>query len=100
MIVVRDIFHLQFGKARDAIALWKENAELSRKAGTPFGRVLTDRVGRYYTMVLETEYESLAAYEATEKRVLALPEFRKWYAKFVPLVESGEREVLNVVDLG
>ena len=35
MIIVRDIFQLQFGKARDVIELIKEGRELFKAAGYP-----------------------------------------------------------------
>lgn len=33
MILVRDVFRLKFGKARDALAVWKEMAAQAKKAG-------------------------------------------------------------------
>ena len=33
MILVRDIFQLKFGKAKEAIALWQEGKEIAREVG-------------------------------------------------------------------
>ena len=33
MILVRDVFRLKFGKARDALAVWKEMAEQVVRSG-------------------------------------------------------------------
>jgi hypothetical protein len=56
MIVIRNVFQLKFGKAREAVALMKELAIQKRAlAGTDFPRVLTDVTGPFYTLVLEPQ---------------------------------------------
>lgn len=100
MIVVRDIFRLKFGQSRDAIAHWKEAAKTIRESG--YGgvamRMLTDLVGApYYTLIFETNYNSLADFE---KALVAARDNAAWktiYAKIVPLTESGHREILSVI---
>ena len=42
MILVRDIFNLYFGKARDAQAALKEGLPIMKKGGYTPERVLTD----------------------------------------------------------
>ena len=98
MIVVRNIFQLKFGKAKDAKALIKENQELMKKYGHTTSRFLTDLTGNFYTLEMETSYENLAAFEKSSKETMAVQEFGQWYGKFVPLVESGRREIFNLVD--
>ena len=99
MILVRDVFRLKFGKARDALAAFKDVGEAATRAG--FGgdsfRVLTDLVGSYYTLVLETTYPSLAEYEKTSTGGMADQAWRSAYQKFTPHVESGYREVFTIV---
>ena len=101
MIVVRDIFQVKFGKARDAISSWKEGHELIKKVngnGTKY-RLLTDFAGgQYYTLVMESEYKSLAEFEGTLSKIMGDKDWGNWYQKFVPLADSGRREILNVVD--
>ncbi len=70
MIVVRDIFQLKYGKARDAKQLLKEGLPIIRKHNPQPVRVLTDLVGPAYTLVLEAEHENLAAYENSLKNEL------------------------------
>jgi hypothetical protein len=99
MIVVRDIFQLKFGMAGQAIELWKQAMEINRRLG--YGgsaRMLTDLVGSpYYTVVLETTYESMWEFEEAIKKVLKNQDWRGIYSKIVPLTEKGRREILNVV---
>ena len=53
MIVVRNVFRVQFGKSKDAVALWKEGLSLAKRLGfqAKSSRVLTDLVGQFYTEV-------------------------------------------------
>ena len=63
MIQVREVFQLQFGRAREAIALAREGAAIEARHGGVQARILTDLTGDYYTLVLESDHESLAAFE-------------------------------------
>ena len=98
MIMLRDVFQLKFGKAKDAKALWKEGKVIREKYGQQSLRALVDLTGPYYTFVMESMYESLSAFEKSLKETMNMPEFGQWYQKFVPLVESGHREIYSIVD--
>ena len=98
MIMVRDVFQLKFGKAKDAKALWKEGKVLREKYGQQSLRALVDLTGSYYTFVMESMYENLSAFEKSLRETMSMPEFGQWYQKFVPLVESGHREIYTIVD--
>ncbi len=99
MILVRDVFRLKYGQARPAVALFQEGLGIGKKSGEMGSyRLLTDLVGPAYTIVLEGTYESLTAFEKSAKSMSASEEWKKWYQKFTPLVESGYREIFNVVE--
>jgi hypothetical protein len=100
MILVRDVFRLKFGKARDALTVWKEMAEQGKRNGMMSAppRILTDLVGPYYTLVMETTAESLEAWEAAMHKGLGDPAFHALYQKFTPLVDSGYREIFTIHD--
>lgn len=99
MIVVRNVFRLKFGQARPAIALWKEGRVIMKRINPNAApRLLTDVVGPSYTLVFEDIYENLAAFEQASRLVMGNDEWRAWYQKFLPLVDSGSREIFNVVD--
>src|SRR5262249_1654240 len=101
MILVRDVFRLKFGKAREGLAVWREMSEQGRRSGampTP-PRILTDLVGPYYTLVMETTAKDLSAWEADMKKVMADPNFHTLYQKFSPLVESGHREIFTIQEI-
>jgi hypothetical protein len=96
MILVRDIFQLKFGKAREAMDLMKQGIAMMKESGFTPDRVLTDLSGTFYTLVLESTYDNLTQYENTFKSATN-DEWRKWYLKFTELVQSGSREIFNIV---
>ena len=98
MILVRDVFRLRFGKAKEAKAIWKEGAEIESKLGYGPSRGMVDLTGQYYTFVMESTYENLASFEQAMQEVMSSPEFSAWYQRFVPLVESGHREIFTLLD--
>lgn len=92
MILVRDVFQAKYGKGGELVALFKE---LSQQAQV-VDRILTDASGPFYTVVTETTLESLAAWEQRMAEIFSKPEFGAWFARMVPLVESGRREFYNI----
>ena len=99
MIVVRNVFRLKFGATREARELWREGAGFLTRAGMREVRILTDLVGPFYTFVVESSHDSLAEWESSAEREMGSAEWRAWYQRFTPLVESGYREVLTVADV-
>jgi len=100
MIIVRNVFQLKFGKAKEAVALWREGIETARRKDQVSGaaRLLTDLVGPSYTLVVEFPAESLAEYEKSSQLVMSDPDWQAWYPKFVPLAESAYREIYRVAE--
>ena len=73
MIVIRNVFRLKFGKAREAVALFKEGIAIQKRvgAGSDFStRLLTDVTGPFYTVVLEITVPNLAAFEGDAPRLM------------------------------
>ena len=99
MIVIRNVFRLKFGQSKPAVAAFKEGRAMMKKMGMiAESRLLTDLVGKSYTLVHELQVENLSAFEQEMRKVTGSPEWRSWYDTFVPYVESGSREIFNVVD--
>lgn len=98
MIVIRDIFQLHFGKAKEATALLKEGQRILASDGYSTGHLLVDVTGEFYTLVMESTFESLAAYESGLGSAVANEEWQSVYKRFVPLVRSGRREVYRIVE--
>ena len=101
MIVIRNVFQLKFGKAREAIALMKEGGAIEKRvmSGLDYSsRVLTDVTGPFYTLVLEITVPDLATFEKNSPRLFGDKEWQAHYQKVAPLVESGHREIFTIVD--
>jgi hypothetical protein len=100
MIVVRNVFQLKYGKAREAIALMKEGLEIQKRAlaGVDFStRVLTDVTGPFYTLVLELTIANLVTFETNAPRLFADKDMQANMQKMGALVDSGSREVFTIV---
>ena len=101
MIVIRNVFRLKYGKAREAVPLVKEALAIQKRAltGVEFStRVLTDVTGPFYTLVLELTVPNLASFESYAPRLFADKDWQANYQKMTPLVESGYREVFSIVE--
>jgi hypothetical protein len=101
MIVIRNVFQLKFGKARDAVALMKDGMAIQKRvmSGVDFStRVLTDVTGPFYTLVLEITVPSLSTFESNTPRLFGDKEWQAHYQKLGALVESGYREVFSIVE--
>ncbi len=92
MIVARRVFQAKYGRADDLVAVIKKGQDLMKNNGFPEGRILTDLSGRMFTIVWESEYTSLAAFEEMRNKAFAVPEFGPWFQEMQPLVESGSTE--------
>jgi hypothetical protein len=95
MILVRNVFQLKFGKAKEAVPIWKEMVELMRNAGIGSDhRLLTDLAGApYYTLIFEVAFPSLPEWRGA----LDSEEQRRLYERLIPLVEGGHREIFTIV---
>ena len=100
MIVVRDIFTLKFGKSKEATALLKEGIGIIKSTGYGPGgiRILTDLAGpAFYTLIMESTFDSMSQWEQSLMAGRSKPEWRGWYEKVIPFMESGRREILSVI---
>jgi len=94
MIIVRDVFQAKYGQGGDLVALFKEAQE---EWPTQYAdRILTDASGSFFTVVTETEFENLAAWEQASSETYSLPGFGNWFERMTPLVDSGRREFYNI----
>lgn len=98
MIVVRNTFLVQPTRMKEAVALAKEGRTLVQRLGFPVPRVYVDVAAEFYTLVVETEFASLADFENRLPQNFASSEWQDWYARFTPLVRAGRREVFRVVE--
>ena len=98
MILVRNTFQLHFGKAKDAKAVIKGGMKSLTAPGLIEHRAYIDLTGPFYTLVLENTWESMGAFEKALADLGNKKEWQEWYAKLLPLVQSGPREIYSVID--
>ena len=101
MVVIRNVFRLKFGKAKEAVALFKEGLVIQKRVGANLNfstRLLTDLTGPFYTVVLELSVPNLATFEAEGPRMMGDKDFQANYQKVAALVDSGYREIFTVIE--
>lgn len=98
MFIFREIFHLQFGRYKEAKALLDEGIQKHLMLQPAGSRILTDFTGEGYRLIIELPYATLADYEADLKKELSGSNWQDWYEKFKPLVRYSEREVLRQIN--
>ena len=86
MLVDRRTFYIQAGHIEETVQLLL--AEIKR-VGHPTVRCYLSRTGRFNTLAVEHEFESLAAYENFWEAWSASPEGQAVLAKWEPLNEPG-----------
>ena len=101
MIVIRNVFQLKFGKAREAVAVLKEGRAIEKRvmSGLEYSsRVLTDVTGPFYTLVLELTVSNLSTFESYAPKLFGDKDWQAYYLKLAPLVESGHREIFTIIE--
>lgn len=97
MYIVREIFHLQFGRYREAKTLIDEGMQKHLLLQPSGSRILTDFTGEGYRLIIELPYATLADYETELKKELGGTGWKDWYEKFKALIRYSEREILKQV---
>ena len=72
-------------------------AAMQKMKGFKSGRVLLDYVGSYWTVVLETEVDTLGNFEALMNEYATNKEMRDTVKGYMDEVEGGHREVFKIV---
>ena len=65
MIIERNVFQAKYGRGDELVQLLEEGRPTLAKYGMGSYRILTDLSGPFFTVEMETELESLAAFEST-----------------------------------
>lgn len=100
MILVRTIFQAKFGQGGELarqMAAGMEQPAMQPPAGSGRWRILTDLTsGPFDTVVLEGEWESLAAWEQARRQMFADPAFQESMAGTAELIASGRAELYTI----
>ena len=97
MFMVREVLHCRPGPVGSLVEKFKELGEVMAEMGLDPYRVYTDVAGeRFWTLVLERDYESLDEVREIESRVMSDERARSVMAGYHDLVEQGRREIYKV----
>ena len=92
----RNAFRLQYGKAKESIALWKEMMDEAALIGGPHLRLMTDVVGPSYSLEVEAFYPDAAEVKTGKNFWDANDKLKALHQKFIPLCVHGERNYFQV----
>jgi len=93
MYLVREVFQTKPGKAKDLVKIFKEAGKIIEGMGKT--RIMTDAVSNYWTVILEMEVESLAAWEKMAGTIQK-PEVKEIMKDYMTLLEGGHREIFKI----
>ena len=97
MLVIREVMHCRPGKVRQLVEIFLAMGKFGERKGWGKMRVMTDvSAERYWTLVAETEVESMDAFMAVMKDPEAAKEAEAIMHGYHDLVESGRREIYNL----
>ena len=98
-ILERQISQLRPGKAKEVIEISKRFDLIEKRMGFPLKRFYSSLAGEpVNTMVMEREWESLAAYENAWAQALSDPDWKALGAQRTDLSISHRTEFYKVVD--
>jgi hypothetical protein len=97
MLVIREVMQCKPGKVRELVKKCNALGEAMKRLGYKPFRVLTDVAGEpFWTMVLESEVESLNHFLEMEEKVMTDAEARQSMSGYHDLVVAGRREIYRL----
>ena len=97
MYLIREVMHCKPGKVRELVDKFKALSEVAERMGYPGFRLYTDVSGEpFWTLVAESESETLDAFHEAEEAIMANEDARSAMAGYHELVRDGHREIYRV----
>ena len=100
MIIVREVVTTKPGQASKLAKLFKKAFGSDKNI-----RILTDLVGKYNTVVMETQMKSLADFEKEMEEYRSgkpdpriTPELAEELSKYTEMYQTGRREIYQLVE--
>ncbi len=95
MLLIRDVFRTKPGKAKELVKKFKQVMPLM-ETKLKNTRIMTDIVSTYWTVVVESEVESLADFEKEARTTTAPDEVKEIMKDYMTLVDGGHREIYMI----
>lgn len=98
MILIRDILHCKPGKTQAVIEKFKAALPIiEREQKIKNARILVDYISTYWTVVLESEADSLETFEQQMVQYGQSPDFQNAVKGYMDFLEGGHREIFRIV---
>lgn len=97
MYLIRDIMHCKPGQVRPMVDKFKAMNKTIKKMGFRPARILTDvSAERYWTVVSETEVDSLEKYTKMSRETMKDKTLQKIMKGYHNLINQGRREIYMI----
>ena len=97
MHLIREVMYCKPGKVGELVEKFKGLSKAAESMGYNGFRIYTDVSGeRFWTLVAESEAESLDGFREMEEAVMANEDAQKAMAGYHDLVQEGRREIYRV----
>ena len=97
MLLIRDIMYCKPGQVRPMVEKFKALSKVMKKMDFGAMRIMTDvSAERYWTVVAETEVESLEAYAAMDRKTMKDKSLQKAMKGYHDLIDKGRREIYMI----
>jgi hypothetical protein len=95
MFVIRNVFRCKPGHAKTVIEKFQKAMPIMQEIASH--RILVDEVASFWTVVIETETEDLAAFEKLLQDRGGRKDVQDAMSGYMDSVESGYREIFRIV---
>jgi heme-degrading monooxygenase HmoA len=98
LLQIREVFKCKPGQAKHVVEKFKKASEIMNKEGGFTGmKIMVDYIASYWTVVLETEVESIDEFEKHMQHYAGNIELQKAMEGYMDLLEGGHREVYRIM---
>jgi hypothetical protein len=93
MYLIREVFHCKPGKAKEIVSIFKKAVSFMEKDGFKSGKVMTDFVASYWTVVIQYETEKLDSFADKARKETTDPQVAEIFKGYMDFVLEGKREI-------
>jgi len=95
MYLVRDTFNCKPGMAKELVKKFKQTIPFMEEQNLKNVKIMTDVASNYWTVILESEVNSLAEFE-NRRGFTSKQEVQEIMKDYMNLVEGGRREIFQI----
>ena len=97
MYLIREVFQAKPGKAGALVKMFKQaQPHIEKQEGMKNMKIMTDAVGTYWTVVIESEVEDMGKFFDNLRGATASDELKEIMKGYMDLVEGGHREIYKI----